>query len=49
MTVGVVITEGETQRKAALRITQDWYEEFRDREKDYSKSTETNYIALVRG
>ncbi len=27
-----VVAEGESRRKAAIRITENWYEEFRDRE-----------------
>ncbi len=32
--VDAVATEGETTRMPAIRITQNWYEEFRDREPD---------------
>ncbi len=29
-----VVAEGETPRNPAIRITENWYEEFRNREQD---------------
>ena len=37
--------EGETQRKPAIHITENWFEEFRDREQD---SMHTSQLPLVR-